>query len=198
MLSLGDVKQHLRIDLSDDSQDCVLQLYIDAAATHVENYCERKFGNDAPAPVKAGALLLIGDLYEHRESVTQSSISEIPTMARLLAPYRDYSGRFSPRLIDWIFDTTHTPIIVGDQAVLTFKSFRDLSGKTVEALLHKNSELILTKNCVITNATNGDYEYRMTAAETATLSTGRYWIATRIAGAAPETLQRTLVDVVML
>ncbi len=47
---------------------------------------------EVPAPIKAAILLMVGDLYENRETVAvgaaASSIPMIPTVDRLIAPYR--------------------------------------------------------------------------------------------------------------
>lgn len=48
--------------------------------------------DDVPAALKAAMLLMIGDLYEHREGIvvgqTATILAENPTVSRLLAPYR--------------------------------------------------------------------------------------------------------------
>lgn len=44
-----------------------------------------------PAPIRAALLLMVGDLYQNRETVTEGAVAQIPmstTVARLLAPYR--------------------------------------------------------------------------------------------------------------
>lgn len=50
---------------------------------------------DVPAPLKAAVLLMTGDLYEHRETVSDVRNSQIPmsmTVQNLIAPYRLVGG----------------------------------------------------------------------------------------------------------
>lgn len=43
-----------------------------------------------PAPLKAALKLLVGDMYENRESSTQLHMEELPTAKRLMQVYRNY------------------------------------------------------------------------------------------------------------
>lgn len=44
---------------------------------------------DVPAPIKAAMLMIVGHLYEHRESVVDKQLSEVPrSVDSLLMPYR--------------------------------------------------------------------------------------------------------------
>ena len=45
---------------------------------------------DTPAPLKAALKLLVGDMYENRESSTQLHMEELPTAKRLMQVYRNY------------------------------------------------------------------------------------------------------------
>ena len=93
VVTLQQAKDHLRIVHSAD--DSLVQLYMDAAAESIENFLNRDIPGSAapvpeiPAPIKAAALLIIGDLYENRESqVNGSIIQNNPSAMRLLYPYR--------------------------------------------------------------------------------------------------------------
>lgn len=45
---------------------------------------------DVPAVIRSAMLLMIGDMYQHRETIVQGSVSEIPmTAERLMWPKRD-------------------------------------------------------------------------------------------------------------
>lgn len=44
--------------------------------------------SSVPAPLRAALLLIVGDLYANREAKQASDLSENPTVARLLWPYR--------------------------------------------------------------------------------------------------------------
>jgi len=43
---------------------------------------------DVPAPIRAAALLIVGDLYRNREAASDVEILPNPTVDRLLSPYR--------------------------------------------------------------------------------------------------------------
>ena len=91
MLTLPEVKLHCRIDHGDE--DTLLQSMIDAATASVGDYINATEPLDAtaPAPVKAAALLLVGTLYEHRESQGDRQLYKNPAFEALLNPYRVHS-----------------------------------------------------------------------------------------------------------
>lgn len=89
IITLTEAKSHLRV--TDTAEDTLIQLYIDAATEHISNYI------DTPNPpqnaaVKAAALLIVGGLYENRESENVVKIEENPAVKRLLFPYRERLG----------------------------------------------------------------------------------------------------------
>lgn len=88
MLTLPEVKLHCRIDHADE--DTLLSAMIDAAVASVGYYINSPTPLDAtaPAPVKAAAMLLVGDLYSNREALVERPLSKNPTFERLLNPYR--------------------------------------------------------------------------------------------------------------
>jgi len=88
MLTLAEAKLHCRIDGTDE--DALLAGMIEAATAAVGDYINSPTPLDttAPAPVKAAALLLVGDLYANRESQADRPLSKNPTFERLLNPYR--------------------------------------------------------------------------------------------------------------
>ena len=89
MLTLYEAKAHLRIDHNDEDE--LLQAYMDAAEQSVADYLGIELPAAMPAPVRAAILLRVADLYENREAVTDRSLYDNPTFARLLAPYRSLS-----------------------------------------------------------------------------------------------------------
>ena len=89
MLTLYEAKAHLRIDHNDEDE--LLQAYMDAAEQSVADYIGIELPAAMPAPVRAAILLRVADLYENREAVTDRSLYDNPTFARLLAPYRSLS-----------------------------------------------------------------------------------------------------------
>ena len=88
MLTLQDAKEHLRVD--DCCEDMLIARLIDAATASVGDYINatEPLDDTAPAPVKAAALLLVGDLYANREALVERPLSKNPTFERLLHPYR--------------------------------------------------------------------------------------------------------------
>ena len=88
MLTLSEVKLHCRIDHAEE--DSLLAAMIDAATASVGDYINaaEPLDDTAPAPVKAAAMLLVGDLYSNREALVERPLSKNPTFERLLNPYR--------------------------------------------------------------------------------------------------------------
>ena len=86
MLTLIEVKQHLRIETSDE--DSLLHAYMDAATASVADYLGQPLPDPIPAPVEAAILLRVGDLYEHREEQAERPLVQNKTFERLLSPHR--------------------------------------------------------------------------------------------------------------
>ena len=85
MLTLSEAKLHLRVDHTDE--DTLIESLIDAAEQSILLYLNVETLPDE-APVNAAALMLIGALYENRESVVDRPLSDNRLYDRLLAPYR--------------------------------------------------------------------------------------------------------------
>ena len=88
MLTLPEVKLHCRIDHAEE--DALLSAMIDAAVASVGDYINaaEPLDDTAPAPVKAAAMLLVGDLYANQEALVERPLSKNPPFERLLNPYR--------------------------------------------------------------------------------------------------------------
>ena len=87
LLTLDEAKLHCRIDHNDE--DSLLDALIATATTAVADYMNVTSVDDtAPAPVKSAALLLVGSLYEQRESQGERQFYKNPTFENLLNPYR--------------------------------------------------------------------------------------------------------------
>ena len=87
LLTLADVKLHCRIDTNDE--DSLLGALIATATTAVADYLNVTSVDDtAAAPVKSAALLLVGSLYEQRESQGERQFYKNPAFEALLNPYR--------------------------------------------------------------------------------------------------------------
>ncbi|CAN7404761.1 head-tail connector protein [Acidovorax sp. LjRoot74] len=90
LLTLDEAKLHCRID--HDDEDALLGALIATATTAVADYMNvTSVDSTAAAPVKSAALLLVGTLYEHRESVSERPFSKNPAFEALLNPYRVHS-----------------------------------------------------------------------------------------------------------
>lgn len=70
IITVSLAKAHLRVD--DNSEDELIQLYIDAAEAWFENFTGLKLANLNPVPpdIRRAILNLVGFYYSHRESVT--------------------------------------------------------------------------------------------------------------------------------
>ena len=87
LLTLDEAKLHCRIDHNDE--DSLLGALIATATTAVADYMNVTSVDDtAAAPVKSAALLLVGSLYEQRESQGDRPYNKNPAFEMLLAPYR--------------------------------------------------------------------------------------------------------------
>lgn len=95
-LELSRIKEHLNIDKDFTDDDLYLESLGDVAEQMVERHLEcnlDEFDNsNVPAPVLHACLLLVGNLYNNRESVSNTSQHELPLSYRyLLATYKNYS-----------------------------------------------------------------------------------------------------------
>lgn len=87
LLTLDEAKLHCRIDHNDE--DSLLGALIATATTAVADYLNvTTVDSTAAAPVKSAALLLVGTLYEQRESQGDRQFYKNPTFENLLNPYR--------------------------------------------------------------------------------------------------------------
>ena len=89
MLTLAETKLHLRVDHNDeDALITALMATATAACADFLNMEAADLVVAVPAPIKSAALLLIGTLYEQRESVGERPYNRNPTFEALLNPYR--------------------------------------------------------------------------------------------------------------
>lgn len=85
-VDLAMAKKHLRIQHNDD--DTEITLYLNAAVDWTQTYTNRSaVPVGAASAFDAATLLMLGDLYEHRE-IGGGPYSENPAARRLLDPYR--------------------------------------------------------------------------------------------------------------
>ena len=89
MLTLAETKLHLRVDHNDE--DALITALMDTATAACADFLNMEAADlvvAVPAPIKSAALLLIGTLYEQRESVGERPYNKNPTFEALLNPYR--------------------------------------------------------------------------------------------------------------
>lgn len=91
LLSLNEVKQHLRYDVDDTSNDIVLTSYIMAAEAAIKKFIRSDIDLDTQPDIKVAAMLLVGffDLYRNAEAKPIQDISYLPyPVLYLLKQYR--------------------------------------------------------------------------------------------------------------
>jgi Phage gp6-like head-tail connector protein len=181
-LSLDTVKAHLRVTVVDASQDALISIYTDAAEEFAELYCRKSFGNELPSPVKAAALLMVGDLFNSREgTIIGTIVDENPTVKNLLNKFRDLSDFFGPSVNPAMlvpFDSES--IFLGEDFSRVWR-YSDESGPinitgylgTFE--LYSGSSVISTGPLVIDSALGGEFSYTLSGTFTSTLSAEAYW-----------------------
>ena len=95
-ITLSEAKAHLRVDQSDE--DSLIQIYIDASVNWIENFINQRIPGwyesptYVPSAIKAAGLLIVGGLYENRESHGAQEVKENPAVSSLLQPYRIRMG----------------------------------------------------------------------------------------------------------
>ena len=91
LLTLNEVKDHLRYELDDYSNDHILTGYILAAEAAITNYINIGIDINTKPDIKIAAMLLVGffDMYRNAEVTAPSNGSRMPyAVLYLLSPYR--------------------------------------------------------------------------------------------------------------
>lgn len=95
VVTLDEAKAHLRVD--HDAEDELIGTYLAAATQSAADFIHRpipwtdEVGEpvEVPGPVKAAILLILGDLYAHREGrFVGTTQTDNPAVQMLLWPYR--------------------------------------------------------------------------------------------------------------
>ena len=102
-VSLADLKQHLKVEVTAD--DAYLTTLIEVAEIAIGNELGKPLenfvddNNALPTPLIHAIKLLCGDLYNNRESVAFATPHEVPrTLDYLLQPYKVYNVLCLPTL----------------------------------------------------------------------------------------------------
>ena len=97
-LTLQEIKKHLNIDNDFTDDDSYIESLGEVAEEIVKQHVRKDLfmintenRNKLPAPIKQAMLLLIGNYYANRESVTYAAAKELPQAYEyLLSPYVSY------------------------------------------------------------------------------------------------------------
>ena len=90
VITLPDLKAHLRLDLDDTSEDDLLQQKIETAEAWIASYIGTPvadLGDTIPAPIAEAVRQLAAHSYENREGGDDVPLDTL----RLLSPYRSWS-----------------------------------------------------------------------------------------------------------
>lgn len=91
LLELNEIKQHLRYDTDDDSNDLVLTGYAMAAEAAIKNFIRSDIDVNTKPDIKVAAMLLVGffDLYRNAEVTTIQNPNYMPyPVLYLISQYR--------------------------------------------------------------------------------------------------------------
>jgi len=99
-LNLEEIKKHLNVDDCFQDDDSYIESLADVSEEIVEQHLRTSLDNIAseyngklPAPIRHAMLLLIGNYYANRESVTFAQAHDLPlSYEYLLSPYVSYES----------------------------------------------------------------------------------------------------------
>ena len=94
VLTVDEVKQHLRIDY--DEEDTLIESLIRQAQAAAEDFCRVSFdGDDVPEPVRLACLLFVSYHYENRDIPDMTTYKSMRmAFEHLLYPHRDPAQMF--------------------------------------------------------------------------------------------------------
>lgn len=99
IIDLSTIKAHLNIDSNYTNDDAYLEHLEGVAEEVVQKHIDRTFEDiiaeegAIPQPLLHTILLIVGNLYDNRESVAYSQVVEVPnTLTYILSMYRDYKN----------------------------------------------------------------------------------------------------------
>mgnify|MGYP003314806394 CR=1 FL=1 len=99
ILTVEEVKLHLRIDEDDDIEDAVIESLIMQAQATAEDYCRVSFEDGssavAPEPVRLACMLMVSHYFENRDNPDMTIYHTMrEAFQNLLYPYRDPAKMF--------------------------------------------------------------------------------------------------------
>ena len=97
-IELERIKNHLNIDSGYTDDDDYITYLETVAEQIVEKHIDKTLEDiiaedgEVPTPLLQAMLLIIGNLYDNRESVAYNNVVEVPnTLSYILSMYRDYN-----------------------------------------------------------------------------------------------------------
>lgn len=98
-IELEDIKKHLNLDADYTDDDSYL-VYLESVAEqlvekHIDKTLEDMIAEEGevPKPLLQAMLLMIGNFYDNRESISYGNAIEVPnTLQYILSMYRDYDN----------------------------------------------------------------------------------------------------------
>lgn len=99
LITLAEAKKHLNLESDFTEDDAYITSLIDVAEQAVERHVNVAFdklaedgGGSIPAPVRQAVLLMVGNLYQHREVMGSVNELELPrAYDYLIDLYRNYN-----------------------------------------------------------------------------------------------------------
>jgi hypothetical protein len=95
LVPIERMREHLRLESDDDSQDGTILLYANAALGWCLWFCDEPrwlTSADVPSQVESAMLLVLTDLFEHRSSQSEFQLYKNPMAEALLFSCRNWSG----------------------------------------------------------------------------------------------------------
>ena len=93
VLTIDEVKQHLRIEY--DEEDELIEKLIQQAQAAAEDFCRVSFEEDVPEPVRLACLLFVSYHYENRDIPDMTTYKSMRmAFEHLLYPHRDPAQMF--------------------------------------------------------------------------------------------------------
>lgn len=95
VLTVEEVKAHLRIEEDDEEEDDLIESLIRQAQATAEDFCRVTFEDPAPEPVRLACLLMVSHYFENRDNPDRAIYTTMRiAFENLLYPYRDPEKMF--------------------------------------------------------------------------------------------------------
>ena len=150
----------------------------------------------------AAVLLIVGGLYENRESLVPTQLNANPAVEALLQPFRSYAGFFGNATMppaSALLDSD--PINIGDDWSRVWRwknedgTAINVTGYTGTFELFDGETSVHSGALTVSDAVNGEFSYALTEDDTNALTAREYWYRVRVvsSGGQTSTLDRKRV-----